>query len=363
MRHEYDVHTDVLETIVAATPATKKHSALLTAFATRTEFRGARYVTSSDEYCSRPARILNSDGDEIAADYRVWVQRQLDEHRGNIDALCASNRGKGYLLTEIQPVLHYFVHDRGGAQDNFVQIEVWEEVEFCERELFARRAPNWGRPSLQELRDGRPDMGLEERFDRRDLGAARYRLESAIDMQAFVAVAESLYSERHRKDGDIRVRVTDAVTGEESVTSVRDLTPGYDQLRVRERRIFDDWTASSAGRSGERICMRWVFQTSDWPDEKGVRWVSFVPRWAHKKNIAALKNTGKLDAYGLYGRLTQFDSRIGMPFAWYFYGLHGNRVRDAHLERVVEAAEEGLIVLPENDYRVLRRWRDVPYGF
>jgi hypothetical protein len=38
-----------------------------------------------------------------------------------------------------------------------------------------------------------------------------------------------------------------------------------------------------------------------------------------------LKNTRNLDVYSLYGKLTQFAGRIGMPFAWYFYGLHGNR--------------------------------------
>jgi hypothetical protein len=55
----------------------------------------------------------------------------------------------------------------------------------------------------------------------------------------------------------------------------------------------------------------------------------------------------------------QFDERIGMPFAWYFYGLHGNLVKSGQMERVLEAAEAGLIVLPEHDYRVLRRWGPV----
>lgn len=42
MSKEYDLQTDVLATIVATTPVTPKHTGLLTAFATRTEFRGAR---------------------------------------------------------------------------------------------------------------------------------------------------------------------------------------------------------------------------------------------------------------------------------------------------------------------------------
>lgn len=33
------------------------------------------------------------------------------------------------------------------------------------------------------------------------------------------------------------------------------------------------------------------------------------------------------------------------------------------MARVLEAAESGLIVPPEHEYQVLRRWGDDPYGF
>ncbi|HDR9140873.1 TPA: hypothetical protein QDB11_005604 [Burkholderia vietnamiensis] len=58
-----------------------------------------------------------------------------------------------------------------------------------------------------------------------------------------------------------------------------------------------------------------------------------------------------------------FDERIGHRFAWYFHGLHGNLILSGQMERVLEAAEAGLIVLPEHDYQVLRRWGDNQYGF
>jgi hypothetical protein len=35
MSKEYDLKTDILDTVVAATPVTKKHAALLATFATR----------------------------------------------------------------------------------------------------------------------------------------------------------------------------------------------------------------------------------------------------------------------------------------------------------------------------------------
>ena len=112
-----------------------------------------------------------------------------------------------------------------------------------------------------------------------------------------------------------------------------------------------------------RICTRWAFQTSDWTDPRGGRCVSFIPVWGHNHSVSALEDCEPLDPYLLFGRLRQFDKEIGIPFAWYFYALHGNLVRSRHIEKVLEAAARGQIVLPENDYQVLRRWHDAPYGF
>lgn len=365
MSKEYDLQTDVLETIVAGTPVTKKHAALLTTFATRTVFKGARYAMTRDEFGERPARIIDAGGREIAADYRAWVDDQLATH-GSVHAVWAAHKDAGWLLTEVQPQLHYFVHDRGegqaDAQDDVVQIEVWEEQEFVERALFERDGER-DLPTANELRSGSPGFVNVAWFERRAIGQPVYRLDSVIDLQRFNALAEATFIANRQRDGNRQIRETNTTTGESRVVSVRELSPGYDDLRWRGRRFFDDWTASSAGRAGERICSRWVFSTSDYTDPKGVRTLDFIPRWTHTAKIAELKNTHRLDAYGLYGKLNQFCERIGHPFAWYFYGLHGNLVRDPHLTRVLEAAEEGLIVLPEHDYQVLKRWHDDPYGF
>lgn len=361
MPKEYELQTDVLETIVAATPVTKKHVALVTAFATRTEFRGARYVMTRDTFGERPARILDAAGGEVASDYSAWIDSELAAHGGSVRALWAAHKDRGLLLTEMQPVLHYFVHDRGGDQDNFVQIEVWEEQEFVERELFS--SDEWGLPSADELRRGSSGFSSVKRFERRLLGSALYRLDSIIDVLRFNLLAEAAFGEYRRAAGDRQMIESNMTTGARRVVSVRELTPGYDRLQWPGRRFFNDWSESTAGVDGERLCTRWTLGTSDYTDAGGVRHMSFVPHWAHTSKIAQLKDTRKLDAYGLYGRLNQFDRRVGMRFAWYFYGLHGNLVRSGQIERVLEAAEEGLIVLPEHDYRVLRRWRDDPYGF
>jgi hypothetical protein len=361
MRKEYELQTDVLATIVAATPVPPKHAELLTTFATRTDYRSARYAVTRYEFSERPARVIDADGREIAADYHAWIDAQLDAHGGSVGDVLLAHQDAGYQLVEVQPLLHYFVLDRGGDQDNFVQLEIWEEQEFVERGVFPRTTP-WRLPDARELRSGWHDMPVE-RFERRELGAPRYRLETVIDMQRFVALAESTYRERRERDGDRKLIERNVETAEERVVSVRELTPGYDRQQWCGRRFFDDWAASSAGRDGERACQRWVFSTQDYTDPRSGRDMNFVPRWTHTRKIAALKNTAKLDVYSLYGKLTQFDDRIGHRFAWYFYGLHGNLILSGQMERVIEAAEAGLIVLSEHDYQVLRRWADDQYGF
>ncbi|MBU9198855.1 hypothetical protein KTD33_30475 [Burkholderia gladioli] len=367
MRKEYDLKTDALETIVATTLVTTKHAALVAALAARTDYRSARYVKTRDEFSSRPARVLDAAGGEVAADYYAWIDAQLAEHGDSVERMWAAFEGRGYLVTEVEPVLHYFVYDRSparrDAQDDFVQIEVWEQQEFVERELFPRELNGWGMPSAGELRRGSIHGYSVERFERRELGERRYGLQAVTDMAVFLDLAESVWNDTHRRDGEQRLIERNVTTGQVRELAARELVPGYDRQRWAGRRFVEDWAASSAGQAGERICTRWVFKTSDYTAPDGRRTMSYIPAWTHTKKVAALENTHRLDDYGLYGKLNKLDERIGTPFAWFFYGLHGNLVRGGQLQRIVDAAEAGRIVLPEHDYEVLRAWSDDPYGF
>ncbi len=362
MRKEYELQTDVLATIVAATPISPKHAELLSVLATRSEFRGARYARTSDEFCERPARVIDAEGREVAADYHAWINAQLEAYGGSVQDLWSAHKDAGYQLVEVLPLLHYFMHDRGGDPDNFVQIEIWEEQEFVAWEVFPRDRP-WRMPGADELQSGSVGVWTSAPVERRALGAPRYRLEAVTDMQCFAALADATYRERRQREGDRQLLERNRDTGESRVVSMRDLSPGYDRQQWRGRRFLDDWAASSAGQAGERVCQRWAFKFGDYRDPHSGRLMDFVPAWAHTRKIAPVKNTAKLDVYSLYGKLTQFDERIGHRFAWYFYGLHGNLILSGQMERVLDAAEAGLIVLPEHDYQVLRRWADNPYGF
>ncbi len=57
------------------------------------------------------------------------------------------------------------------------------------------------------------------------------------------------------------------------------------------------------------------------------------------------------------------NGTIRFTFAWYFFMLHGNRIAQSVGETVAEAAEDGIITLPNWDRDVLRSWKDAPYSF
>ncbi|WP_244864203.1 hypothetical protein [Paraburkholderia aspalathi] len=364
MKHEYCVQTDILETVVASAPVELRHTALIAKLATRTEFRSAAYVTSRDTYGASPGRVFDESGTLVADNYRDWIGSEIAAHNGDVGAVWERYKDKGYLLSEVQPVLHFFAHDRGGAQDNFTQLRIFTETEAISRNLFTTES--WRQPEHpNELLVSHNYLG--EEIEPRPLGSARYRLYDAIDMPTFLRVADACTDVERRTAADRRLRFTDLQTGESSSQSFAEIHPTFDKYPHKSRRFFDDWSESSAGASGERICRRWVFEPQDTEghrsDKTQPRHLYFIPQWGHNRKVAAVEKTRNMDDYALYGRLNKFGERIGVPFSWYFYGLHGNLVKSVVMDRIVAAAEGGLIVLPEHDYRVLKRWQDQPYGF
>lgn len=112
MRKEYELQTDVLATVVAATPVARNHEGLLKTLAARTDYPGVRLVLTRDAYGEQPARIIDAEDREIAADYRTWVDAQLEVHGGSVRAVWLAHKEAGLRLTERRPLLHYFVYDR-----------------------------------------------------------------------------------------------------------------------------------------------------------------------------------------------------------------------------------------------------------
>ena len=185
-------------------------------------------------------------------------------------SICRAHEEKGYLLVETQPVLHYFVHDRGGEQANFVQFEIWQDQLFVERELFAEAAwRGWGNEAtVHELRDGRPGLGYEKNFERRNLEATTYRLGQGLDIAAFTSLVEKLYVDRHRREGDQPVHEIDFATKQVTVKTLRELTPGYDKQRSNESRFFAIGQSRAPELPASVFARVGYSSTSDWTDPR-----------------------------------------------------------------------------------------------
>jgi hypothetical protein len=241
-----------------------------------------------------------------------------------------------------------------------VQLTVYQEDEFIDRRLFDPRP--WREPDdLDDLRQASeegPRLAGEERRRHRP---SAYRISRVIDFPTFMREAATVDAARRAEQRRRDLMVTDH-DGQTRQTTFGELCPEEARLAWRGQRMFDDWTLSSAGRGSARICHHWVFKTSDYTHLNGDRWVTFVPAWAFGGRLAEIARAPK-SAYELFGKLEAMDRRIGVPFGWYFFMLHGNRVHDWAGRLVLKAAEAGRIVLPEHDYRVLKHWHAQPYGF
>jgi hypothetical protein len=351
--------TDLLETVIASSPVTKKHGALLAAIAQKTALHDIALVTARDNFVPMPHRILDGAGDVIAHNFKEWMREKLDRHRGDHVQVWEEYRGAGYVMTERVPVMLYLVHDRGGDQMNFVQLKVYEEHEFTSRHLF--RTSTWRTPfSADSLLEGDEAGDVVERCE---IGSGRYRFGNAVDMAEFVPEAAHLFEAERERQGKQMLELSSPRTKEVTRTTFAELYPEYRKYPWKGTRFFQDWVASSAGRSGARVCRHWVFDTYDYQrDPRSRRDMSYIPQWGFNRPLAKVDKPGK-NTYELFGKLQKLDQRIGVPFSWYFYMLHGNRIKDWAGERVIKAAEQGLIVLPECDYRVLKRWGDQSYGF
>ena len=305
-------------------------------------------------------KVLYSDGTVVHDDHEAWLAEELRADDGDAKATHARLSQQGYLLSRCDITKLYLACDRGGEdQTDFLQINVDLHDEHVHCSLFLGYffdAPRSLR-DLVEYAEG--DPVAEEQ--RKPLGR-HYVLCQIVDVARFVDLAEQLDAQQRAtlRGRGYTVTYGDGTTEQKTHA---ELDPGFDRYPSKTRRLFDDWQASSAGRSGARLCEHWLLQFSDWTDPKtGTRYLSLVPLWTSAKKLAEVKATSG-DVYGLFSKLQTLDRRVQVPFGWFFYMLHGNRVHDRAGERVLEAAEGGLIVLPEHDYRVLRAWRDRNYGF
>ncbi len=357
---EYDLNVPGLAEAVVASKPDKGHKALVNAIQRLPGLENVRLATTRHEdggsYLHAHA-VYSAAGDRVHDDHEAWLRGELAADGGNALTTYRRLQPLGYQLARTNIVDLHLVADQGGEQDNFWQLLVQLQDERLECQLLGSFPSTKERDLLDEA------VGYELPVDQqRRLGTPSYKLVRAINMQRFMQLVDQLDLQQKAQ---LRARQYVATNddGSERVLSHGELDRDFDRYPCRARRLFNDWSASSAGRSGARLCEHWIMDTSDWTDPKtSERFVDLVPAWTFSKPVAKV-DAHKGDAYTFYGKLQTLDRRVGVPFGWYFYMLHGNKVKDDAGHRAIKAAEEGLIVMPEHDYGVLRTWRDRTYGF
>lgn len=361
----YDLQIPGLEEAIAAAVPHKSHKHALAALHKATGEPGWALATTRDEGAWWSKRkVLTKTGAIVAEDHESWLRIQLAADGGDMAVTRRRLQVSGFQLSKCHISEAFFTLDRGGDQWNFSQVRCALEHEVIDRPLFNeydRHRSYAGedfKGFVRDAEDGYEHPSAERTAIRPDT----YTLTEAIDLSKFMLLLDE-DDARTREETRKRMFKLSSMGGDApALVPYSRLDPNWERYPHKARRLGEDWAASSAGQSGARLSRSWIAKANDYTDPSGQRWLSYIPMWTHTVKLAAVDATKGSD-YELYGKLQKIDARVGVPFAWYFYMLHGNRVTDTAGERVLAAAEKGLIVLPEHDYQVLRRWRERPYGF
>lgn len=349
---------------LAAVPVEPKHAALLKAVRRLPGLANARLVTHRGDAWLSKRSVVSAAGEPVADDHEAWLAAELARDGGHLATTLHRLRELNHQLTECAIDRLYVVQDNGGAQDNFVQLEVDVHDEVLDRRLFSSYDTTWRAGRLRDLSDLVREAEDGERLEPAQRAQYRppvYRLARVFDAGVFLREAAAHETAKRRAAQGRRVEVSIDGAPARSMT-LGELVPEQGSYLWPGSRLIADWTLSSAGRAGRRFCESWALQISDYTSPQGERSMGVIPLWTHSRKMAALAR-GPKSTYELFGKLESLDRRLGVPFAWYFYMLHGNLVRDWAGDRVLDAAEAGKIMLPEHDYQVLKRWQAQPYGF
>lgn len=313
----------------------------------------------------RDGRILDDAGAQIAPAGKEWIEQQvLDAGEGWRRRVQELSQEK-WVRTSFRIVPLYFVARMGEHPTDFLQAVVNCETEYPAEERDMRDLVDHYMRSPEDMRQISHAQAPNE--SQPAIGAARYRFWQLEHMPEFLARDTQIRRERYpgilKAASERRVNVADMGTGDQFETSWAEAFGYPQQLGPSPlQRWFQDWSNSSAGRSGTLVERHWVFQLRSgvW---KGERYSEAIPRWVTRRRLPASDKAGLKGWPALREWLEAFDQKAGHPFAWYFFMLHGNRIRASAGMQVARALESGTQWLPSHDRAVLHRWALDQYGF
>lgn len=296
----------------------------------------------------RDGQIRGATGRIVTSTPREWILERMrgagTQWRAEAERLRASKLRRTHFVS--QPL--FFTARYGPAAWDFVQVRVHLVHEAHAPLLLPE---DWCCDKPEDVAGW-----VDFREHAPAIGPQRYELSSAIDVAAFVEERAARWRDAFNRRLPIvaEKRITTIFVGENRRIEERigdrpdfQRTPG----RCSLQRLFDDWTDSSAGRSGERFERHWVIQENE------------IPRWVNDPRLPSIAKARICDAGDFIKWLAAFDRRAGYPFAWYTYMLHGNKIHAGYGQRAWELVKSGAMPLTERDVEVLRRWAERSYGF
>ena len=361
---------EIAQLVTTIKPAKRKHSALMKALRTRYPDYDLQHIATRDGWY-RNGRVIDANGNHVADSYNEWVKAEYDAMGQDARAVWTKHKDTGLIQTHWPGETLYVVAQVGGNPEDFIQIEIENSHEVTEKLVFDQ----WYAPS--DLDDLLYNQG--SKVDKKELIEHRYGIGQMINMAVFVRdLKELTHKNRLEKLPEMRqktIHVQRIVEDDDG--NMRNLPPTEEPVLKDEtewlneptpqERFLQDWHDSSAGRSGAVLSEHWFFETREYYcnyDKQQI--MSFTPQWADTDGgmkLPKLADKPYDSIYLLMEWLERFDQKTGYPFSWYFYMLHGNRIRNDVGDIVAEGIKAAKIRLPQHDEEVLMRWHQQSYGF
>ncbi|MBQ1557168.1 MAG: hypothetical protein IIZ69_03005, partial [Pseudomonas sp.] len=127
MSSEYLIDIPGLADMVAAVPvdpADTKHQALLRALRAVPALETVEYATSRDGFSLVQHKVFDAGGALVHDDHRAWLAQEYVNDGARAGVTHQRLRAAGLRLAETEITKLYLVVDRGGAEENFLQLEV-----------------------------------------------------------------------------------------------------------------------------------------------------------------------------------------------------------------------------------------------
>ena len=337
------------------------HNALLKAVRKVPGFEVAEIATSRDGWYLVNQRVFTAEGELVHDDHRAWLLQEFVNDGASAPATHERLSQANFRLSRTSITHIILTVDRGGRESNFLQLEVEMHCERLDCKLMrAEWAPPRNASDLIDEAAGDPLPEAEQLV----IGQPRYKLTRVVDIEGFLDRVQAIEDERRDRARRMSITVSGAASKQpKEIVSYGEIDPSFDKYPHKAVRFFQEWAKSSAGASGARLCSHWVMKTSEGAiPGTDQRDASLIPMWTTKFKLPEV-HSRRGSPSELLVKLQAIDQKVGVPFAWFFFMLHGNRVKDGAGLRILKAAEAGEVEIPESDYQVLRRWCDRPYGF